>query len=133
MKTFTKPFWEEIEFKNVKDKDIIYLYYENKLSFDHFIIINKKWFNIFEDKFIDYFKPDDKLSYKLYKQNYRFITKPNEWFDQGTEAYLESNPEGNEKTGYFALFRGWVTDEKTGNFRDDGESCSLDEFEITEI
>lgn len=130
---FTKPFWEEIKIQDLKNNDIIYLWYDGKGSYEHFIIINNKWFNIFEDRFIDYFKPETKYSYKIYKQNYRFITKPNEWFDQGTEAYLESYPDGNDKSGYSALFRGWITNEKTGNFGEDGESCNLDEFDITEI
>lgn len=130
---FNKPFWQEIKYEDVKNNDIIYLSYDKKSSYDHFIIINKKWFNIFEDRFIDYFKPDNKYSYKIYRQNYRFITKPNEWFDQGTEAYLESYPDGDEKNGYSAIFRGWVTNKKTGEFGEDGEGCSLDEFDITEV
>lgn len=133
MRTFNKPFWQEVKIENLKNHDIVYLWYEGRSSYDHFIIINGKWFNIFEDRFIDYFKPDNNYSYKIYKQNYRFITKPNEWFDQGTEAYLESYPDGNENTGFSAVFRGWITDPKTGNFGEDGESCSLDEFIITEI
>ena len=133
MTEFNKPFWEEVKVNELKNNDIIYLWYDGKGSYEHFIIINNKWFNIFEDRFIDYFKPDNQYQHKIYRQNYRFITKPNEWFDQGTEAYLESYPDGNIKTGYYAFFRGWLTDENTGNFGEDGESCTLDEFDITEI
>lgn len=133
MTNFNKPFWQEIKIEDIKNKDIIYLWYDGKSSYEHFIIINNKWFSIFEDRFIDYFKPDKKYPCKIYKQNYRFITKPEEWFDQGTEAYLESYPDGNDEIGYSAVFRGWITDIETGNFSEDGELCSLDEFDITEV
>jgi hypothetical protein len=133
MREFNKPFWQEIKIEDLKNNDIIYLKYDGKGSYEHFVIINNKWFSIFEDRFIDYFKPDKKYPYKIYKQNYRFITKPEEWFDQGTEAYLESYPEGNEKDGFWAFFRGWITDQASGQFGEDGESCLLDEFDITEI
>lgn len=133
MNVFNKPFWEEIELNKVKNKDIIYISYNGKSSYDHFVIINNKWFNIFEDRFIDYFKPDKNYSYKIYKQNYRFISKPDGWFVEGTEAFLESNPYGSKENGYIAYFRGLYKDEVTGNIGEDGESCPFDEFDITEL
>lgn len=133
MKKFNKPFWEEIDFKNIKDNDIIYLSYENKSSYDHFRIINNKWFNIFENKFVDYFKPNKKNNFKFFKQNYKFISRPDEWFIVGTEAYLESEVWGDEESGYSALFRGWYYDEKTGKTGEDGETCPFDEFDIFEL
>lgn len=130
---FSKPFWEEIKANDLKDGDVIYIQYEGYSSYDHYRIINGKWFNIFEDKFSDYFKPSDKVPYSIYKQNYRFVSKSGEWFREGTEAFLESDAWGNDESGYCACFRGWHEDQTTGNIGEDGEICPFDEFDIDEL
>lgn len=130
---FSKPFWEEIKANDLKDGDVIYIQYEGYSSYDHYRIINGKWFNIFEDKFSDYFKPSDKVPYSIYKQNYRFLSKSGEWFREGTEAFLESDAWGNDESGYCACFRGWHEDQTTGNIGEDGEICPFDEFDIDEL
>ena len=130
---FTKPFREEIKHDQIKEGDVIYLWYEGIGSYDHYKIINGKWFNIFRDKFDDYFKPDSNVPHKLYRQNYRFVSKPEEWFRDGTEAFLESDPWGDEESGYCACFRGWFEDDKTGNIGEDGEICPFEEFDIEEL
>lgn len=131
--TFTKPFWDEIKVDQLKDGDVIYIHYEGYSSYDHYRIINGKWFNIFEDKFSDYFKPSDKVPYTIFRQNYRFVSKPGEWFREGTEAFLESDPWGDEESGYCACFRGWYEDDSTGNIGEDGEICPFEEFDIEEL
>lgn len=130
---FTKPFWEKVKVDELKDGDIIHIIYKEHASYDHYRIINGKWFNIFEDKFIDYFKPSERIPYHIYRQNYKFISKTNEWFVGGTEAYLECEPWGDENQGYSALFRGWHKNEKTGKVSEDGESCPFEEFDIQEL
>jgi hypothetical protein len=130
---FKKPFWEEIKIDEIKEGNILYIWYDGMGSYDHYRIINGKWFNIFLDKFEDYFKPDDRVPHKLYKQNYKFVSKAEEWFMEGTEAFLESDPWGNDKEGYCACFRGMYRDEKTGAVGEDGEICPFEEFEIEEL
>lgn len=49
---FDKPFWESIVLEKIKNGDIIFVFYKNNLSYDHFKIVENKWFNIFEHKFI---------------------------------------------------------------------------------
>lgn len=127
---FTKPFWEEIKAQELKDGDAIYIDYVGTPSYDHYRIINGKWFNIFEDRFIDYFKPEEKISYRIFRQNYKFISKPNQWFEEGTEVFLESEPWGSNESGYSAVFRGWHKDEMKGKISEDGETCPFEEFEI---
>lgn len=130
---FNKTLWEEIKENQLKDGDIIYINYEGYSSYDHYRIINGKWFNIFEEKFSDYFKPSNRVPFKIFRQNYRFVSKPGEWFREGTEAFLESDPWGDDQSGYCALFRGWYEDEKTGNIGEDGEICPFEEFDIEEL
>lgn len=127
---FEKPLWEEISKEQLKDGDVIYINYEGYPSYDHYRIINGKWFNIFEEKFSDYYKPNERIPYKIFRQNYKFVSKPGNWFRQGTEAFLESDPWGNDDIGYCALFRGWHQNENTGEIGEKGETCPFDEFDI---
>lgn len=50
----------------------------------------------------------------------KFIARHNTWYDEGTEAILETTPSHDYPSGYF---RGLVNGEL------DGEECGLDEFD----
>jgi len=118
-------YFEKIEIKDLKNNDIIYIDYEGYGSYDHFIVKDEKWLNVFDlEKEI---KIDDTKKFQLWKQNYHFISKANEWFKEGTEAYLEMDPKDMD----WALFRGIREDEN--GIGEDGESCPFEEFKIIKI
>ena len=132
IKELSKPVWEQIKLEDIKFEDIIYVWYKNKFSCDHFIITEDGWFDIFKHEYCE--NPiDNEKEHELYKQNYRFISKPDEWYLTGTEAFLESDSWGETLENASACFRGCFKDEKSDKIGDDGEVCALDEFDIFEI
>ena len=79
---------------------------------------------------------------EFHLQNYKFISKPDEWYVEDSECYpcdedygnMKGLPHKNWREDAWTLFHG-LTNEKLGDIslpRWDGETCQFDEFIITE-
>jgi len=77
---------------------------------------------------------------EFYLHNYMFVSKEDEWYIEGTEAYPDGENYGSEKDwkeNGCALFQGLTYKENFNEMEGtgpcwDGETCSFSEFEITE-
>jgi hypothetical protein len=96
---------------------------------DHAIYENGEFISVIDNKPLKPRYGHEKIH--IYLHNYLFVSKKDEWYDEGTVAYPDidnygSNNQKDWKENGAALFQG--IREKHW----DGETCSFDEFEITE-
>jgi hypothetical protein len=73
-------------------------------------------------------------AWECHRLDYKFISDGT-WYVEGTEAYILSEPWGDDHNGRAGMFAGWTNEDFTGFDGDlprwDEESCTFEEFVIT--
>ncbi len=109
---------------------------------EHAYVKGGKFISVINNDQLSINVPDYRV--KIFLHKYKFISLPDCWYIEGTECFPDIQNYGSHdedwKTNGASLFQG-LTDMKNFNYSKgdskgdtawDGESCSFDEFEITE-
>lgn len=129
MKLFTK-----IEKEKLLDDDIIKLEWlknNSRQRTEHAIYKNGKFISIRTNKNINLDK-DKNIKIKYFLHNYKFISKKDEWYVEGTEVYPDDEDYSKiVGDGSWTLFQGLTEKSSNHYYGWDGETCLFSEFIIT--
>jgi len=130
-KLFTK-----IQKEQLLDGDCVKITRVPYAKIDHAYYRDGKFLSVIDNQEID----TKEYSLEIELHNYKFIAKEDTWYMEGTEAYPDGENYGSENDWMVngaAIFQGLTYKENFNEMEGtgpawDGETCSFDEFEITE-